>query len=107
MVPAAIGGSYFKMKRLATLRPFWRRVCGPVLLATSLVALLSTGASAQSRPNQAPGILAVSPEKGAAGTSFTVTGVGVAPGASVDIQWTTWDGTYTTQTTSETVAYQQ
>jgi hypothetical protein len=38
--------------------------------------------------------------------SFTVRGE-TRPGQSVDIQWTTWDGAYTTQTTSQTVAYQQ
>jgi hypothetical protein len=52
-------------------------------------------------------VLSIAPESGVAGTTFTVAGDGVAPGANVDIQWTTWDGTYATQTTPETVAYHQ
>jgi hypothetical protein len=65
-------------------------------------------AFAQEQPPRSPtqGVLLVAPEKGPAGTPFTVRGE-ARPGQAVDIQWTTWDGAYTTQTTSQTVAYKQ
>jgi hypothetical protein len=72
----------------------------PVVL--TLLALLAPRVMAQS-----VGVLAISPESGTAGTSFSVSGNGVASGAMVDIQWTTWDGSYATETTPTTVAYHQ
>jgi hypothetical protein len=55
---------------------------------------------------QAQGILKITPEKGPAGSAFDVAGT-ARPGTTVDIQWTTWTGAYSTVTTSETVAYKQ
>ena len=65
-------------------------------------------AVAQEQPARpaAQGVLSIAPEKGAAGTSVTVRGQANAA-QLVDLQWTTWDGSYSTQTTSQTVAYKQ
>lgn len=64
------------------------------------------GTFAQTERPTAQSALTVSPETGPAGTTFTVSGQ-ADPAQNVDIQWTTWDGAYSTQTTPETVAYHE
>ncbi len=77
-------------------------VITPVVLAVLGLLALAPRAMAQSA-----GVLSISPESGTSGTSFSVSGNGVAAGATVDIQWTTWDGSYKMETTPTTVAYHQ
>jgi hypothetical protein len=72
-----------------------------------LTAPLSTTALAQQQPpTPIRGILKISPESGAAGTPITIGGT-ATPNAAVRLDWLTWDGSYQTQTTAETVAYKQ
>jgi len=49
----------------------------------------------------------LSPESGVVGTSFTVTADGLTPGSTVEWQWLTWDGSYSTNPSAETVEYQR
>ncbi|HEY1295277.1 MAG TPA: hypothetical protein VGJ60_19535 [Chloroflexota bacterium] len=84
----------------------------PVLafaLLTSLTILsapLAPVAGAQSQPAPRLDPLRVSPESGPAGTNVTISGT-ARPNTAVDLQWLTWDGSYQTETTAETVAYKQ
>jgi hypothetical protein len=50
--------------------------------------------------------LRTSPEKGVIGTPFTLSGDGFRPGQEVELQWATWDGSYATKPSAETVAYE-
>lgn len=50
--------------------------------------------------------LRTSPEKGTIGTPFTLSGEGFRPGQEVELQWATWDGSYATKPSAETVAYE-
>jgi hypothetical protein len=80
----------------------------PLLATLSLLwAAAAPGAFAQAQPTSRPGVLAIAPEKGPVGTVFSVSGDAGAANTSVDIQWTTWDGSYATVTTPQTVAYKQ
>src|SRR5579864_1212094 len=72
------------------------------LLATAVPKVLANEPNAQSS-----GVLSIKPESGPAGTSFSVGGDGAQSGATVDVQWTTWDGSYVSSTSSATVAYQK
>jgi hypothetical protein len=71
-----------------------------------LSATLPSVAVAQSQPAPRLDPLRISPESGAAGTNVTITGT-ARPNVAVDLQWLTWEGSYQTQTTPETVAYKQ
>ena len=73
-------------------------------MAVAAVIGVPTSFAQQAQPR--PGVLGVAPESGAVGSQFTVSGQ-ATPGADVEIQWTTWDGAYTTQVTSQSVAYKQ
>jgi hypothetical protein len=75
-------------------------------LVALLAAPLAPVAVAQSQPTQRLDALHISPESGPAGTSITISGSS-QPNAAVDLQWLTWDGSYQTETTAETVAYKQ
>jgi hypothetical protein len=67
---------------------------------------LAQVAAAQSQPAPRLAALQISPESGPAGTKVAIAGV-TQPNASVDLQWLTWEGSYQTETTAETVAYKQ
>jgi hypothetical protein len=71
-----------------------------------LSAPLASVAVAQSQPAPRLDPLRIAPESGPAGTNITITGT-ARPNVAVDLQWLTWDGSYQTQTTPETVAYKQ
>lgn len=51
--------------------------------------------------------LKLNPEKGVVGSSFTARLDGLQAGQSVSFEWGTWDGTYQTNPTPETVQYLQ
>ena len=90
----------YRIGRLPRLAPI-------LTLAVLAWAALPVFAQAQPTSPAAPqGVLQIAPEKGPAGTTFTVSG-NAAPLSNVEIQWTTWDGQYSTMTTSQTVAYKQ
>src|SRR5262245_51019654 len=50
--------------------------------------------------------LRTAPEAGPVGTSFTLHGDGLSPGQEVELQWATWQGSYATKASAETVAYE-
>jgi len=81
-----------------------------VALVAILAAPLAPVAAAQSQPQSQPAqrlaTLHVSPESGPAGTAITISG-SAQPNTPVNLQWLTWDGSYQTETTAETVAYKQ
>jgi hypothetical protein len=87
----------------------WRLRRLALIGSLPLLLFAAQAAFAQDQPPARPapkGVLKIAPEKGPAGTSFNVSG-DAAPQSPVDIQWTTWDGAYSTETTSQTVAYKQ
>jgi len=49
--------------------------------------------------------LSLVPQDGVAGTVVSYSAVGLMPGQSLLLQWQTWDGSYDTTTTPETVQY--
>ncbi len=51
--------------------------------------------------------LRVSPDRGEVGTSFAVSADGLPAGGNVEWLWQTWDGSYSTNPTSETVEYRR
>jgi hypothetical protein len=72
-----------------------------------LSAPLAPAALAQSQPDQTRlSTLQVAPESGPVGTPITISGT-AQPNAPVQLDWLTWDGSYQTETTAETVAYKQ
>jgi hypothetical protein len=75
-------------------------------LAALLGAPLAPVAVAQSQPAQRLDALHISPESGPVGTPITISG-SAQPNTTVDLHWITWDGSYQTETTAETVAYRQ
>jgi hypothetical protein len=75
-------------------------------LAALAMALVPGAPRALAQPTPIESNLVIAPESGPAGTPFRVSGR-ANPTEIVDIQWTTWDGGYSTETTSETVAYHQ
>jgi hypothetical protein len=92
-----------------TMKASWRisrflRFCVVAVVTMAAVIGAPTSFAQQAQPR--PGVLAIAPESGAVGSLFTVSGQST-PGADVEIQWTTWDGAYTTQITSQSVAYKQ
>ena len=76
------------------------------ILAAPLAPVAAAQSQPQSQPAQRPATLHVSPESRPAGTAITISG-SAQPNAPVDLQWLTWDGSYQTETTAETVAYKQ
>src|SRR5215813_10335822 len=46
------------------------------------------------------------PESGPVGTAFTLHGDELSPGQEVELQWATWQGSYATKASAETVAYE-
>lgn len=50
-------------------------------------------------------LLKTNPEKGNAGTPFTITGEGLPTGKPVQFVWVTWDGSYVTKSLPETVQF--
>ncbi|MBI2831856.1 MAG: hypothetical protein HYX79_06345 [Chloroflexi bacterium] len=50
-------------------------------------------------------LLKTTPEKGTVGTSFTISGEGLPPGKTVDLQWQAWEGTYVTKVSPDNVEY--
>lgn len=81
----------------------------PAQIAAQASAAPTAGAATQptSSSSTTQGVLAISPEKGIAGTPFTVTASQLTPGQTVDVQWTTWDGSYSATVAPETLAYNQ
>jgi hypothetical protein len=91
--------------RPARLNPWSAPALAAAVALSSASSVLAQGAP---QPRPAPqAALAISPEQGPVGTAFSVAGDSAPANASVDIQWTTWDGGYSTQLTSTTVAYHQ
>src|SRR4051794_23962956 len=88
-----------------------RRHAGLAFALLTGLAILSAAiapvAAAQTQP-AAPRLstLRVAPESGAVGTPITISGT-AQPNAPVQLDWLTWDGSYQTETTAETVAYKQ
>ncbi len=76
----------------------------------------TTASAATTPPDQPPAsttpapvtslkLLKASPDKGSSGTTFTLTGTGLKPGAEVDIQWATQVGSYQTEASITNVAF--
>ncbi len=82
---------------------------GSGLLGQAPATPLAIAAESTEAPGQtatAPlGVVRVEPDRGVVGTSFTVATDGLPPGAVVGWEWLTWDGTYDTNPSSETVEY--
>ena len=95
-----------RVDRSIVRRP-WLSLVAPLVALGILGAAGLPVALAQSQQPVRLGILTIGPEKGPVGTQFTVSGDAGAPNSSVDIQWTTWDGSYSTTVSPETVAYHQ
>ncbi|MBI4336371.1 MAG: hypothetical protein HY683_00880 [Chloroflexi bacterium] len=110
------------MRDLAGVAQRWfsGMTCGVVLLV--LFALVLTGCGGAPQPTASPQplsspppvptssptptpfilkLLRVEPVTGYVGDPFTVKGEGLPPGKELDVQWVTWDGSYTTQATPE------
>ncbi len=51
--------------------------------------------------------LQITPDRGEVGTTFTVSADGLPAGRTVEWHWQTWDGSYSTNPTSETVEYRR
>jgi hypothetical protein len=73
------------------------------ILAAPLAPVVA--AQSQSDPRRLS-TLHVAPESGPVGTPIVISGT-AQPGAPVQLEWLTWDGSYQTETTAETVAYKQ
>jgi hypothetical protein len=73
----------------------------------------TVGSSAAAQPSAeastpaTPGLpaLKLSPDKGLIGSTFTAALSGLQPGQQVAFEWGTWDGSYTTTASPETVQY--
>ncbi|MBI2829211.1 MAG: hypothetical protein HYX77_08085, partial [Acidobacteria bacterium] len=50
-------------------------------------------------------LLKAQPEKGYVGASFTITGEGLPPNKTAEIQWATWDGGFDTKVMPETIEF--
>jgi hypothetical protein len=75
-------------------------------LAIVSAPLASVAVAQSQQPTPRLDALHISPESGPAGTTVTISG-SAQPNVGVDLQWLTWDGSYQTETTAETVAYKQ
>lgn len=51
--------------------------------------------------------LKIAPEKGSVGTTFSVALDGLTAGQRAEWQWQTWDGSYSSQLSAETVSYEK
>src|SRR3990172_2522011 len=103
------------ISRARRLLPSWAGmtmtvVAATVLLAACVVGVTPTPPSVATPP--APTAtplplksLKLSPEKGYAGASFTVTGEGLTPGKAVQFHWVTWKGAYDTKASAENVEF--
>jgi hypothetical protein len=84
-----------------------RMVFAALATLAILAASLTPVAAAQSQ-SDTPRLstLHLAPESGPVGTPITISGT-AQPNAPVQLEWLTWDGSYQTETTAETVAYKQ
>ena len=94
---------------MARLQLPTRRLVASLAVLASLAivsAPLANVSFAQAQPTPRLEPLRIRPETGPVRSPITISGT-TRPGVAVDLQWLTWDGTYQTQTTAETVAYKQ
>jgi hypothetical protein len=81
----------------------------PASAAASALAAAAPAQPASSTKAAAPALppLTLSPDKGTVGTSFTAALDGLQAGQEVAFEWGTWDGSYSTNVSPETVQYQE
>ena len=103
------------ISRSRGLLPSWAVMTMTVVAATVLLAACVVGVTPTPPPVATPPAptatplplksLKLSPEKGYAGASFTVTGEGLTPGKAVQFQWVTWNGGFDTKVSAENVEF--
>jgi hypothetical protein len=74
---------------------------------TATATPVETSVAAAATPAADLKPLALNPEKGVVGSSFTARLDGLKPGQSVSFEWGTWDGAYQMNPSPETVQYEQ
>ncbi|HLY67711.1 MAG TPA: hypothetical protein VKU60_19390, partial [Chloroflexota bacterium] len=77
----------------------------PAVSPSAAQAASEASTKASSAANANLPALKLSPDKGLAGTPFTATLGGLRPGEDVAFEWGTWDGSYVTTPSPETVQY--